>query len=54
MCGPMTQRLISALLEENIVTSLQDTMESEGQGMYSSVFFCYKNNRILSRDFNLS
>jgi hypothetical protein len=29
----MTQRLISALLEENIVTSLQDTMESEGQGM---------------------
>ncbi|XP_046438468.1 transcriptional adapter 3-B-like [Daphnia pulex] len=31
MCGPMTQRLISALLEENIVTSVQDTMESEGQ-----------------------
>lgn len=29
----MTQRLISALLEENIVTSIQETMESEGQGM---------------------
>lgn len=28
----MTQRLISALLEENIVTSIQETMESEGQG----------------------
>lgn len=33
ICGPMTQRLISALLEENIVTSIQETMESEGQGM---------------------
>lgn len=33
MCGPMTQRLISALLEENIVASMQDTMESEGQGL---------------------
>ena len=32
ICGPITQRLISALMEENIVTSLQDTMESEGQG----------------------
>ncbi|KZS11742.1 Transcriptional adapter 3 [Daphnia magna] len=31
ICGPMTQRLISALLEENIVTSIQETMESEGQ-----------------------
>lgn len=32
----MTQRLISALLEENIVTSVQDTMESEGQGKANS------------------
>jgi len=31
ICGPITQRLISALMEENIVTSLQDTMECEGQ-----------------------
>lgn len=44
MCGPMTQRLISALLEENIVTSVQDTMDAEGQGegnpvMIFSIFF---------------
>lgn len=31
VCGPITQRLISALLEENIVTSIQDAMDPEGQ-----------------------
>jgi len=32
LCGPLTQRLISALMEENIVTSLQDTMhDCDGQ-----------------------
>jgi hypothetical protein len=39
----MTQRLISALLEENIVTSVQDTMESEGQGILFIVFL-FKTN----------
>lgn len=37
----MTQRLISALLEENIVTSMQDTMESEGQGIFEAFMICF-------------
>ena len=39
LCGPMTNRLISALLEENIVTSMQDNMEVEDcQGWETNPF----------------
>ena len=41
ICGPITQRLISALMEENIVTSLQDTMESEGIGTKTNTISTY-------------
>jgi transcriptional adapter 3 len=43
--GPLTQRLVSALIEENIMTPVDDASITEITGKGRKLFYLYENTR---------